>query len=77
VTDRTPPAFLVHAEDDQTVPVVNSIDFYKALVRHHVPAELHITPKGGHGFGMHNPTTTDQWPDRLKEWMGMNGWLSR
>ena len=75
VTDQTPPAFIVHAEDDKTVPVVNSIDFYKALLVHHVPAELQIVPRGGHGFGMHNPTTTDQWPERVREWMASNGWL--
>ncbi|HVS97564.1 MAG TPA: alpha/beta hydrolase [Puia sp.] len=77
VTDQTPPTFLVHAEDDKTVPVINSIQFYEALVRHHVPSELHVFPKGGHGFGMHNATTTDQWPERLKEWMEGNGWLSK
>ena len=75
VTDGTPPTFLVHAEDDKTVPVINSIVFYEALMRHHVPSEMHIFPKGGHGFGMHNPTSTDQWPDRLKEWMEAMGWL--
>lgn len=77
VTDQTPPTFIVHAEDDKTVPVVNSIHFYEALVSHHVPAELHIVPRGGHGFGMYNPTTTDQWPDRLVEWMKASGWLAR
>lgn len=77
VTDQTPPAFIVHAEDDKTVPVINSLHFYEALMRHHVPAELHIFPKGGHGFGMHNSTSVDQWPDRLKEWMEASGWLPR
>lgn len=77
VTDQTPPAFLVHAEDDKTVPVVNSLYFYEALLRHHVPAELHVYPKGGHGFGMHNPTTKDQWTQRLENWMEANGWLKR
>ncbi|GGB04405.1 beta-xylanase [Puia dinghuensis] len=75
VTDQTPPAFLVHAEDDRTVPVINSLEFYIALMRHRVPAELHVYPKGGHGFGMHNPTTTDQWPDRLVNWLTAGGWL--
>ena len=77
VTDQTPPTFLVHAEDDKTVPVINSIQFYEALVRHHVPSELHVFPKGGHGFGMHNATTSDQWPERLREWMEANGWLPK
>jgi acetyl esterase/lipase len=75
VTDQTPPAFLVHAEDDRTVPVINSIAFYEALLRHHVPAEMHIFPKGGHGFGMHNRTSVEQWPDLMRGWMEANGWL--
>jgi acetyl esterase/lipase len=76
VTDQTPPCFLIHAEDDKTVMVVNSLYFYEALIKHHVPAELHVYPKGGHGFGMQNPTSgADQWPDRLAEWMKINGWI--
>jgi acetyl esterase/lipase len=75
VSDQTPPCFLVHAEDDKTVPVVNSIDFYEALMRHHVPAEMHLYPAGGHGFGLHNATTKDQWPERLQNWLAAGGWL--
>jgi acetyl esterase/lipase len=78
VTDQTPPCFLIHAEDDKTVMVINSLYFYEALIKHHVPAELHVYPKGGHGFGMRNPMSgTDQWPDRLAEWMRVNGWLHK
>jgi acetyl esterase/lipase len=69
VTPQTPPAFIVHAEDDKTVPVVNSLYFYEALVKNHVPAELHIYPKGGHGFGMRNLTTHDEWTERAANWL--------
>jgi len=76
VTEQTPPAFVIHAEDDKTVMVANSIHFYEALVSNHVPAELHIFPRGGHGFGLYNPTSgSDQWPDRAAEWMRVNGWV--
>lgn len=75
VTDQTPPTFLIHAEDDKTVQVINSIHFYEALMHHHVPAEMHLYPKGGHGFGMHNATTKDQWPDRLVNWLAGGGYL--
>ncbi len=77
VTAQTPPAFLVHAGDDKTVKVQNSIDFYLALQKNKVPAEMHIYPKGGHGFGMDNNTTTDKWMERLKNWLDMNGWLRK
>lgn len=55
VTGNTPPAFLVHAQDDDGVSSENSILFYQALTAHHVPAELHLYEKGGHGFGLHLP----------------------
>ena len=69
VTAQTPPAFLVHAGDDKAVPVDNSISFYQALNQFGSPSELHIYPKGGHGFGLHNTTTTDEWSERLKNWL--------
>lgn len=77
VTAQTPPTFLVHAEDDQTVPVNNSIVFYQACLRHGVPAEMHLYPKGGHGFGLNNKTTKDLWSDRLRNWFDANGWLTK
>jgi acetyl esterase/lipase len=76
VTDKTPPSFLVHASDDDVVPVMNSITFYQALLRHKVPAEMHIYKAGGHGFGMHNATTSDDWMERCRNWMKSMGWLA-
>lgn len=75
VNKKTPPAFLVHAGDDEGVKVANSIRFYQALKKNGVPAELHIYPKGGHGFGLKNPTTPDLWMERCINWMAGNGWL--
>jgi acetyl esterase/lipase len=75
VTPETPPTFLVHAGDDKVVPVANSLHFYQALQANGVPAELLIFPKGGHGFGMNNATTTDRWTDRLKSWLVDGGWI--
>ena len=72
VTDQTPPTFLVHASDDKTVPVENSIRFYQALIKNKVNAELHIYQNGGHGFGLHNPTRADGWFDRATAWMLAN-----
>lgn len=51
ITTDTPPVFLAHCSDDTTVPVENSLRFYKALVGNGVPAEMHIYPTGGHGWG--------------------------
>lgn len=69
VTPQTPPSFLVHAGDDGAVPVENSIRYYTACIKNKVPAELHLYPKGGHGFGLVNKTTQDNWPERLRNWL--------
>jgi acetyl esterase/lipase len=73
VTKKTPPTFLVHAKDDKTVKVENSIIFYNQLQKKKVPAEIHLYEKGGHGFGLNNTTSTDKWTDWLKVWM--KDWL--
>ncbi len=73
VNTKTPPAFLVHASDDDAVKSENSILFYQALIKNKVPAELHIYQGGGHGFGMNNKTTKDDWFDRCVNWLKANG----
>jgi acetyl esterase/lipase len=75
ISKDTPPAFLVHATDDDVVKVENSVLFYSNLVKNKVPAEIHIYEKGGHGFGMNNPTTKDKWMERCKNWLDSRGWL--
>ncbi|QQL50303.1 alpha/beta hydrolase [Mucilaginibacter ginkgonis] len=72
VTPNTPMAFLVHCTDDKVVPVVNSVNYYLALHKNNVRAELHVYETGGHGFGLNNKTTTDQWFDRCLNWMRVN-----
>lgn len=70
VTDKTPPTFLIHAGDDEAVPVINSLLFYEALVAHKVPAELHVFEAGGHGFGMlRGDRPADKWPELLEPWL--------
>ena len=75
VTADTPPAFLVHASNDKVVPVANSINYYTALHKYGINAELHIYQAGGHGFGMNNATTNDKWMERCFNWMTNNHWL--
>jgi acetyl esterase/lipase len=69
ITSDTPPAFLVHAEDDATVPIANSQLFHSALEKHHIPTKLLVYPNGGHGFGLNNRTTKDQWFDHFVDWL--------
>ena len=75
VTPQTPPAFLVHTGDDSKVPVQNSIRFYEALHNNAVPAELHIYPKGEHGFALGAPI--DNWMERCRHWMISSGWIEK
>jgi acetyl esterase/lipase len=70
VSAQTPPTFLVHSQDDGTVPVENSIMFFEALTRAHVPAEMHIFERGGHGMGMSGGHgNASLWPKRAEEWL--------
>ncbi|MCJ8209303.1 alpha/beta hydrolase [Mucilaginibacter sp. RS28] len=75
VTKDTPPTFLVHAQDDDVVPVQNSLLFYDALLKNGVKAEMHIYQAGGHGFGLHNAKEPEDWFEDLKAWMKLNGWV--
>lgn len=75
VTPQTPPTFLVHANDDNGVPVQNSIIFNQALVANKVKSEMHLYQGGGHGFGLNNKTTSDDWFERLTNWMKSNKFL--
>jgi acetyl esterase/lipase len=74
VTTRTPPTFLFHTTEDQVVPVQNSVNFYLALQRAGVPAEMHIYLKGKHGVGLaQNDPVLKTWPDRLADWLKIQG----
>ncbi|MFB9056409.1 alpha/beta hydrolase [Mariniflexile ostreae] len=70
VTRHTPPTFLVHSGDDKAVPVENSLQFYQALKSHHINAEMHVYPYGGHGYGLAiGRGRLQTWVDRLADWL--------
>ena len=75
VTANTPPTFLVHAQDDKTVPVQNSLMFYDALLKNNVKAEMHLFQEGGHGFGLNNSKNKGKWFDWATNWLEENGFL--
>ncbi len=75
LSDKTPPTFLTMAQDDP-VRVETALHYAVALQEHKIPFELHIYPKGGHGYGLRRtdlPVT--QWPDRAADWLRAGGWL--
>jgi acetyl esterase/lipase len=77
VTMQTPPTFLVAADDDAAVFPENSVNFYLALRKAKVPAELHIYKNGGHGFGLAplDPVLST-WTTLLANWLRVNGYLA-
>lgn len=73
----TPPTFLVQTEDDG-VRVENSIFYYAALRKAKVPAEMHLYPAGGHGYGLRRTDkAVTTWPLRAEEWLRSLGVLAR
>jgi len=75
ITSNTPPTFLVQTEDDP-VHVEGSLYYYLALKNARVPAELHLFPKGGHGYGLRpssNPVSN--WPKLVEQWLRSGGIL--
>ena len=76
VTAATPPTLLIHTQADQSVPVENSILFYQALTKAHVPAEMYLFEHGAHGMGMKAGLgTASDWPRRAEEWLRGRGLL--
>lgn len=66
-----PPMFLLHASDDASVRVENTLLFFEALCAAQVPAELHLYPRGGHGFGVRDigDSTLRLWPRLADAWI--------
>ncbi len=71
VTAETPPAFIIHAADDSTVPMANSIVYAQALIRKGVPVNLFIWPTGEHGC--HTDST---WDFTSQYWMELEKFLN-
>jgi acetyl esterase/lipase len=70
VTPKTPPTFLLQAEDDPIDSVRNSLDYYIALQRAGVSVEMHLYAQGGHAFGLRRsklPIT--RWPQLVETWL--------
>ena len=77
VTKETPPTFIFTTTEDKTVPVLNSVIFYEALVKAGVPAELHVFQHGAHGAGLAvaNPQLR-VWTELLIKWMRERGYAA-
>ena len=75
ITGQTPPTFLFSTVDDTTVPVENSVQYFLALRRAQVPAEMHLYEKGRHGLGLAQADPIlKTWSDHLNVWLRVHGW---
>lgn len=73
---HSPPTFLVHAADDNVVPLENSLRLCSALAKAGCPVELHVYEHGGHGFGLSvSSKPISDWPKRAEAWLRARGWL--
>ena len=70
VTETTPPTILFLADDDECVPALNAVSFYRALKEHGVAASLHIYPSGQHGWGILDRFPyKSAWQSALTDWL--------
>jgi acetyl esterase/lipase len=78
VTAQTPPAFIFSTTDDKVVPAEASVEFYSALTKAGVSAELHLFRHGPHGVGLgKGDTALEHWPALLAAWLRDQGLLSK
>ncbi|WP_139420246.1 alpha/beta hydrolase [Chryseobacterium mulctrae] len=71
VTEKTPPTILFHAQNDNAVPVINSILYYEAMIKNKVKGAIFIFPQGEHNIGISNKTElTDNWKKLCADWLG-------
>ncbi|TRW16744.1 alpha/beta hydrolase [Glacieibacterium frigidum] len=75
VTAQAPPCFIVHAEDDDVVPVENALLFRAALKARGVAVETHLFAHGGHGFGLRKAIgkPVAAWPELFLSWAATTG----
>lgn len=73
-----PPVLLVHAIDDVSVPVENSLQLLAALRAAKVPTEAHFFEEGGHGFGIRYAVGKPAaiWPDIVLGWLRRKGFAT-
>lgn len=72
VNKFTPKTLLIHASDDKSVPVENSIYYYQSLKKNEVSASLYICDRGGHGFGLGRNNSPHFWTILAEGWLRAN-----
>ncbi|MGL4654021.1 alpha/beta hydrolase [Cetobacterium sp.] len=77
VTSNTPETFIMHATDDKSVAVENSINYYLALKSKGIPVEMHIYEDGGHGYSIRGTKNKSvaAWTDAVTNWLKNKNYL--
>jgi dipeptidyl aminopeptidase/acylaminoacyl peptidase len=72
-----PPHWLLHAEDDLTVPVANTLALRQALVDRKIPVQTHLFEKGGHGFAIRftKGLPLEVWPELFLAYASTHAWI--
>ncbi|UYY60035.1 alpha/beta hydrolase [Sphingomonas sp. S2-65] len=75
VPANAPPCFLLHAEDDASVPVANTLMLREGLRAQNIATQTHLYPDGGHGFGLRlaRGKSVEHWPDLFLHWLRQTG----
>lgn len=67
---QTPPTFIWHCADDETVGVDHALSLTRRLATLQVPVELHVFPTGGHGVGLaQGMTPAGAWTSLCAQWL--------
>ena len=75
ITPATPPVFVWHTMEDETVPVENTLLLLNALHKAGVPCEAHLFEKGRHGTSISTPEVDadsahrNRWVQLAVEWL--------
>jgi acetyl esterase/lipase len=79
VTPQTPPCFIWTTFEDDVVPMENTTMFAEALRKNHVPFDLHVYQKGGHGMGLGDKPPfahPHPWAADCLVWLKVQGFVS-
>ncbi|KAI9370247.1 Alpha/Beta hydrolase protein [Aspergillus egyptiacus] len=69
VTENTPPVFIYHSVDDETVPVQNALRFIGALMEKKRPYQALILPDAPHGIALGMDDPKRNWSPELDRFL--------
>ncbi len=74
VNEETPPVFLWQTQEDEEVPVENSLLLAQSLIREKIRLEYHVYPKGAHGLSLATKEVEQPAKNRFED-LHVAGWF--